>query len=158
MGRALGARSGGFASRSRARSARSTFGIGFRQMESKPDGVSWAKGFAGESGEGSARKSARRMARNAERGGAGRRMLGHNLDPPMKNNIGSFDAGIRFLVGCGVLYAGANGLGWWGLLGLVPIATAGWGCCPLYRLLRIDTKALEESWENHHGHRGMPTH
>lgn len=75
----------------------------------------------------------------------------------MKNNIGSFDAGIRFLLGCGVLYAGANGLGWWGLLGLVPIITSGCGYCPLYHLLHIDTKAFEDDFESRHGRHGRPS-
>jgi|GEM_PF-519645 len=41
----------------------------------------------------------------------------------MKKNIGSFDGGARFVIGCSLLLTGLLGLGWWGLLGLVPLLT-----------------------------------
>lgn len=76
----------------------------------------------------------------------------------MKTNIGSYDAGVRFIIGCGILFFSVNGLGWWALLGLVPIVTAGVGFCPLYALFRIDTEAREKAAEErrleslHHPH------
>ena len=45
----------------------------------------------------------------------------------MKTNIGSYDAGVRFIGGCTLLFFSANGLGWWALLGLIPILTAAIG-------------------------------
>lgn len=68
----------------------------------------------------------------------------------MKTNLGSYDAAIRFLVGCGVLFFSVNGLGWWGLLGALPILTAAVGFCPLYCLLRLDTARWEEEFEARH--------
>jgi hypothetical protein len=72
----------------------------------------------------------------------------------MKTNVGSYDAGVRFILGCAVLFFSVNGLGWWGLLGLIPIANAACGFCPLYWLLRIDTAA----WEEAHEHRSTDDH
>lgn len=68
----------------------------------------------------------------------------------VKANIGSFDGGARFILGCTILFFSVNGLGWWAMLGLIPIATAACRFCPLYRLLHIDTAAWEEDYERHH--------
>jgi hypothetical protein len=68
----------------------------------------------------------------------------------MKTNVGSYDAGVRFVIGCGVLFMSVNGWGWWALLGLIPIATAACGFCPLYRLIHVDTEAWEEAHEAKH--------
>jgi hypothetical protein len=78
----------------------------------------------------------------------------------MKNNVGSYDAGVRFILGCVVLFFSVNGLGWWGLLGLIPIASAACGFCPAYWLLRIDTAAWEEAREHqpHDEHERMKRH
>ncbi|MEO5961062.1 MAG: DUF2892 domain-containing protein [Opitutaceae bacterium] len=72
----------------------------------------------------------------------------------MKTNVGTYDAGVRFVLGCGVLFMSVNGLGWWGLLGLIPIATAACGFCPLYWLLGLDTAVWEEHFEARHPHHG----
>ena len=73
----------------------------------------------------------------------------------MKTNVGSYDAGARFLVGCGLLFMSVNGLGWWALFGIVPILTAALSFCPLYWICGLDTAAWEESWERkHHWHGG----
>jgi len=70
----------------------------------------------------------------------------------MKANIGSYDAGVRFIAGCGLLFFSVNGLGWWALLGLVPLFTAAIGFCPLYCILRIDTACWEEEPKSHPRH------
>jgi hypothetical protein len=70
----------------------------------------------------------------------------------MKTNVGSYDGGVRFVVGCGVLFMSVNGLGWWALLGFLPIVTAACGFCPLYALLGLDTAAWEERFEARHPH------
>lgn len=70
----------------------------------------------------------------------------------MKANIGSYDAGVRFVAGCVVLFFGMNGLGWWSLLGLIPILTAAIGFCPLYWLFGLNTARWEEEYESHHRH------
>jgi hypothetical protein len=76
----------------------------------------------------------------------------------MKTNVGSYDAGVRFLLGCVVLFLSVNGLGWWALLGLIPLATAACGFCPLYWLLRIDTAAWEEAHEPDHSDDHLKNH
>ena len=57
----------------------------------------------------------------------------------MKANIGSFDGAFRFVVGIIILHFGIRDIGWWGLLGLIPIAMTVTSWCPLYALLHIDT-------------------
>ncbi len=69
----------------------------------------------------------------------------------MKANVGSYDAGVRFLLGCVILFFTMNGLGWWGLLGLVPILSAACAFCPIYFLIRVDTHAWEKAYEARHG-------
>ncbi len=70
----------------------------------------------------------------------------------MKKNVGSFDAGARFILGCVVLFLGVQSIGWWGLLGFLFWLTGGIAFCPLYCVLRIDTAAWEERWEKRHPH------
>tara|TARA_R110002050_G_scaffold299270_1_gene464372 strand:+ start:290 stop:511 length:222 start_codon:yes stop_codon:yes gene_type:complete len=70
----------------------------------------------------------------------------------MKTNVGSYDAGVRFVLGAIVIELSFHGLGWWGLLGFIPLLTACIGFCPFYRLLHLDSKAWEDDYEDHHGH------
>ena len=58
----------------------------------------------------------------------------------MNRNIGSLDRILRIIAGLVLLALGAFGpLGWWGAIGIVPIATALIGLCPAYPLLGINT-------------------
>ena len=66
----------------------------------------------------------------------------------MKKNVGSYDAAVRFLVGCAVLYLGVNGLGWWALLGFLPVLSAIAGFCPLYWLFGLDTASWETEYRS----------
>lgn len=62
----------------------------------------------------------------------------------MKANEGSFDRGLRILVGLGLLslvFLGPKTM--WGLVGFVPLITGIAGFCPLYKLLGIDTCPVE---------------
>jgi hypothetical protein len=74
----------------------------------------------------------------------------------MKTNVGSYDAAVRFLAGCAVLFFSVNGLGWWALLGLIPVLSAVCAFCPLYWLFGIDTAAWERGFEKRHPH-GPPS-
>lgn len=58
----------------------------------------------------------------------------------MTTNVGGIDRVLRIVAGIVLLALGAFGpLGWWGLVGLVPLGTALIGFCPVYPLLGINT-------------------
>jgi hypothetical protein len=58
----------------------------------------------------------------------------------MTRNVGGLDRGLRIVAGLVLLALGWFGpLGWWGLVGLVPLATALVGFCPAYALLGLNT-------------------
>ncbi|MBN2878281.1 MAG: DUF2892 domain-containing protein [Clostridia bacterium] len=61
----------------------------------------------------------------------------------MKKNVGKTDKWIRIVLGVAVLslvFILQGGLRWIGLLGLIPLLTGIFGVCPLYSLLKINTK------------------
>jgi len=58
----------------------------------------------------------------------------------MASNVGGIDRLLRIVAGVALLAAGAFGpLGWWGLVGLVPLATGLVRFCPAYTLLGLST-------------------
>ena len=57
----------------------------------------------------------------------------------MLKNVGSADRNIRIVIGIAIIIAGITLQSWWGLIGLVPLLTAGLNFCPLYSVLRIST-------------------
>lgn len=58
----------------------------------------------------------------------------------MQKNIGSVDKTLRILLGLAlILLAVFNVIGWWGYIGIIPLATALINFCPLYRILGIST-------------------
>jgi hypothetical protein len=61
----------------------------------------------------------------------------------MTRNLGGIDKGLRIAAGLVLLALGWLGpLGWWGLVGLVPLATGLVGSCPVYGLLGLHTCPL----------------
>ncbi len=57
-----------------------------------------------------------------------------------RTNVGGLDKILRIVVGIALLAAGWFGpLGWWGLIGLVPLATGLMNTCPLYTILGLNT-------------------
>lgn len=62
----------------------------------------------------------------------------------MKTNVGFIDRIIRIILGCAILGAGYYFKSWWGLVGAVPLLTAAFGFCPLYRPLGLNTCALKD--------------
>ena len=54
----------------------------------------------------------------------------------MTKNVGGFDKLLRLIVGVVLLYFAFDGGYWWGWLGLIPLVTAAFGFCPLYKLLK----------------------
>lgn len=57
----------------------------------------------------------------------------------MKANIGGLDKKIRIAAGVVILAVGAFSQSWWGLVGIIPIATAVINWCPAYLPLGIST-------------------
>jgi len=56
----------------------------------------------------------------------------------MKANIGTLDRGLRIAAGLILIALSLFGvIGWWGWLGVVPLATGLFRFCPAYRLLGI---------------------
>ena len=65
----------------------------------------------------------------------------------MKANVGGIDKVLRIVLGAGLLalvFVLEGDARWWGLVGLVPLATGLIGFCPLYPLLGLNTCPLEE--------------
>ncbi|MBK6293292.1 MAG: DUF2892 domain-containing protein [Rhodoferax sp.] len=62
----------------------------------------------------------------------------------MKLNVGGFDRIARILIGLVLLGLAATGtVGWWGWLGIVPLATGAIGWCPPYALMGFSTCAMK---------------
>ena len=58
----------------------------------------------------------------------------------MKLNGGGIDRILRIVVGIVLIGLAATGtVGWWGWLGVVPLATGLFRFCPMYRLLGMST-------------------
>lgn len=58
----------------------------------------------------------------------------------MKTNEGGIDRIVRIVAGLVLLGLMATGaIGWWGWLGIVPLATGLIGWCPAYTLLGLNT-------------------
>jgi hypothetical protein len=54
----------------------------------------------------------------------------------MKSNVGGIDRVLRIVVGLALIALTLTGaIGVWGWIGLVPLATAALGFCPLYTVL-----------------------
>jgi hypothetical protein len=64
----------------------------------------------------------------------------------MNTNIGSIDRVLRVLVGVTIIALTVTGtIGAWGWIGLVPLATAALGWCPLYTVLGFSTCPMKKS-------------
>ena len=57
----------------------------------------------------------------------------------MKRNVGGTDKVIRIVIGLAIIVAGIVAKSWWGVIGLLPLATGFCGWCGLYPLLNIST-------------------
>lgn len=58
----------------------------------------------------------------------------------MTQNVGNIDKWIRIVAGAAILALGVFGpLGWWGLIGIVPLATGLMNRCPAYSLIGVNT-------------------
>lgn len=58
----------------------------------------------------------------------------------MKTNVGGIDRVLRIVLGLVLIGLAATGtVGVWGWIGVVPLATAAMGFCPLYTVLGFST-------------------
>jgi len=57
----------------------------------------------------------------------------------MKKNVGKTDKVIRLVLGVIIAAAGIYFKSWWGLLAIVPVATALINFCPIYRIFGLST-------------------
>jgi hypothetical protein len=58
----------------------------------------------------------------------------------MKTNVGGLDRILRITLGIVLIGLAATGtVGWWGWLGIVPLATGLIGWCPPYAILGLST-------------------
>ncbi|WP_346855763.1 DUF2892 domain-containing protein [uncultured Draconibacterium sp.] len=58
----------------------------------------------------------------------------------MKCNVGSVDRLVRIVIGLLIAIVGVVFDSWWGLVGIVPLATGLFKFCPLYLPLKITTE------------------
>lgn len=67
----------------------------------------------------------------------------------MKSNVGGIERLLRIVVGLVLIaLAATETVGWWGWLGIIPLATGAMGFCPLYRLLGFNTCPLKTAKRN----------
>jgi hypothetical protein len=62
----------------------------------------------------------------------------------MKCNVGSVDRLLRIIVGLIIAILGVVFDSWWGLVGLVPLATGLFQFCPLYVPFKLSTAKKEK--------------
>ncbi|HLO98652.1 MAG TPA: DUF2892 domain-containing protein [Fimbriimonas sp.] len=66
----------------------------------------------------------------------------------MKQNVGSTDKIIRIVLAIGffwLFFLLSGPMMWLGLIGIVPLATALFGTCPIYTLLGMNTCPVKKS-------------
>ncbi|HET6559892.1 MAG TPA: DUF2892 domain-containing protein [Prolixibacteraceae bacterium] len=62
----------------------------------------------------------------------------------MKCNVGNIDRVIRLVIGIGIAIGGIIFESYWGIIGVVILATAVFSFCPIYALLGIKTTVPQE--------------
>jgi hypothetical protein len=63
----------------------------------------------------------------------------------MKANVGSVDRTIRIIIGLAIIVIGFIMQSWWGLIGILPLATGLASRCGLYTVLGINTCKIKET-------------
>ncbi len=58
-------------------------------------------------------------------------------------NVGSIDKILRIVIGAALILGALMGYGAWMWIGIIPLATAFMGTCPLYTILGIRTCPLK---------------
>jgi hypothetical protein len=63
----------------------------------------------------------------------------------MKTNVGGADRIVRVVLGLGLVTWGVMSHSWWGALGVIPLATASLGWCPLYLPFGLSSCSVKKS-------------
>jgi hypothetical protein len=64
----------------------------------------------------------------------------------MNSNVGTIDRSIRIIAGLALIVLALLGkVGWWGYIGIVPLATGLFRFCPAYSLFGLRTCALDSA-------------
>jgi hypothetical protein len=59
----------------------------------------------------------------------------------MTPNMGTIDKWLRIVIGIVLIALAIFGvIGWWGYIGILPLATGLVNFCPVYRLIGVDTR------------------
>ncbi|MDF1570726.1 MAG: DUF2892 domain-containing protein [Bacteroidales bacterium] len=58
----------------------------------------------------------------------------------MKKNMGKTDRWVRGIIGLAIIATGIYFQSWWGLIGIIPLATSLISTCPLYLPLGLSTR------------------
>ncbi len=58
----------------------------------------------------------------------------------MKKNMGITDRWVRVVIGLAIIAVGIYFKSWWGLIGIIPLATSLISTCPLYLPFGISTR------------------
>ncbi|AVO47983.1 DUF2892 domain-containing protein [Melaminivora suipulveris] len=63
----------------------------------------------------------------------------------MKINVGGIDRVLRIIVGLTLIGLAITGvIGWWGYIGILPLATGLFRVCPAYGLLGMNTCPIKQ--------------
>lgn len=62
----------------------------------------------------------------------------------MQTNVGTLDRLLRIIFGLIIATLGIFFDSWWGLIGIIPLATGLFKFCPLYRLFNYSTESGKE--------------
>ena len=65
----------------------------------------------------------------------------------MNKNVGTLDKTIRLVVGVLIIVVGFMNESLLGAIGLIPILTASVSWCPLYSIIKIDTRCKNDTCE-----------
>ncbi len=63
----------------------------------------------------------------------------------MKKNVGGADRILRVILGVAVIGLGLYFKSWWGIVGIVPLATGLLNFCPAYTLIGVSTSKKIET-------------
>ncbi len=58
----------------------------------------------------------------------------------MKKNVGTTDKIVRFIIAFVIIALSIMSRSWWGLVAIIPLATALIGFCPIYTIMDIKTR------------------